>query len=651
MLLSNRKSASAPASRRPQATVPQLDVASQGPRSVAEEDSTHALSRTSPRKRKYEALVDDREEAEDDSDPLPPMRKSARLARSLESSQGRALQNTEPHKTGHLQVNRRNQTLGISPSRSHSNRQAPSDDADDGTPKKPQSHGSTTIAAAIEDPPQLEPQQEGSYDQEEANLDIRRKGLNAGLEMTATPWRGKRRFEEPEANDEVENAHRRKFLKSNDGKHLPRPPAASATSPDEDTEPMLQAENIRTRVGISAMDRDPSRVAVTRDKLPAVPPSAKLSVAIRAESPTAELVQEFDAQGNNCHSSLLVDELEDGTLNKQEVQLLEDRVKLPQPLEPHAIRGIMERICTRVKTSVDSVLRALRVSGHHPVYMDPELQYPKDYLGLLSTVLGCDVRFVQLDAQEFFSSQTQRHVNLYVFLQALLGAAVRDWCLKPCPQGDDFWTKHKWLLNSVEMCKFEISSELWLVPRLILRDFGPYAAERVKHHHLQQYIIDTIEPQIEKKAETMASNFDRLLQFLLPQPATFHKDAIVDNVDSYGPADANRAADWHREWMESLRAIFTAALRWRAQAEKNGNGEVEFRFPNYGQVFQSDSQDASESENQVLLALMPTVRMKVKQSMYRDIIEDGWYEVYNGVVYADKSMAEQHRGHDVLAAA
>jgi hypothetical protein len=117
------------------------------------------------------------------------------------------------------------------------------------------------------------------------------------------------------------------------------------------------------------------------------------------------------------------------------------------------IRKALDRIYSLVRDFVLHLLEHLNIPQDYPVVLDPISRKSGDLKSLLSTIIGEYKRPGTEAFEDFFSIGTQSQLNINIFLQALLGAGIRNWCFLPPPEGKAFWHDYKWVEEGCESSK------------------------------------------------------------------------------------------------------------------------------------------------------------------------------------------------------
>jgi hypothetical protein len=105
------------------------------------------------------------------------------------------------------------------------------------------------------------------------------------------------------------------------------------------------------------------------------------------------------------------------------------------------IQQTMNVLALRIRTAVGSALNALGIQESQPILWNDKHILPHDLTELLCTLLGCSELHVQKKMHELLSSQNHKNISLSYFLRAVIGAAIKEWCLDPLPQGRRFWAE------------------------------------------------------------------------------------------------------------------------------------------------------------------------------------------------------------------
>jgi hypothetical protein len=197
----------------------------------------------------------------------------------------------------------------------------------------------------------------------------------------------------------------------------------------------------------------------------------------------------------------------------------------------------------------------------------------------------------------------------------------------------------------------------------------------MKAHLLSKFIEHRFEPLIEGKAHEMSMRFEQIIQLVLPRTGAIDNirdyedlrivngqvwhpflegasevvryetdaDQNVERIDSSIPKPRDQLPQWQQDFKKILKAIFSEALKWRAQAAKSMESEYEFPYLNSGSKFQLKKEDYRGRDgmvmptHKVLVALMPSIHRKGLIN-YHTRQTTGWTVVYDGVICKDTAF-------------
>lgn len=240
-----------------------------------------------------------------------------------------------------------------------------------------------------------------------------------------------------------------------------------------------------------------------------------------------------------------------------------------------------------------------------------------ELLAVLAGVNPLEADDAELEARigGIFSSWSQIGVNIEVLIQALLGAAIKQWCLEQMPEAVNI-DRIDMIIEGLREITNDRKTPLFdskLMLTHTAAELGKTREKLIRAALRRNNGADAKAP-VRKKALKLARNFDSLMPFVLPNwHVRFHHDQGESRTGFVKAKDYSATDPWHIKWLDSLTKVFEEALLFRLKIELPANNDFEFSFPAHNDIMTT----GEVTSNRVLLGLLPSIFFSPRADAWR----------------------------------